>query len=256
VGCKLCTLWWIFRHHNRVFAQEFLLSLAVLPRFRDVVVKALQRADQIIVYNHSIKERIEEFTPNVLVIPSGVDTELFSPAPESATDGGIRLLMVGLVDDYYKGFHILRSACHKLVRRGFRINLMVTSHRRFPEDFIHSLGWLPPSKLAEIYQRADICVVPSIWPEPQGIVALEAMASGKPLVASDIGGLKEVVQDGVSGLLFKPGDSEDLAGKLTKLIEEPELRRELGKRGREEAVEKYRWDVIYQNHYRKIFSDL
>ena len=254
--CKLCTLWWILRHHNRVFAQEFLLSLAVFPRFREVVIRALRQANQIIVYNHAIKKRIEELNPRVWVVPSGVDTELFSPASHSASDGEISVLMVGLVDDYYKGFSVLRSACHKLVRRGFRINLQVTSHRRFPEDFIRSLGWLPPAQLAEVYRKADICVVPSLWPEPQGMVAVEAMASGKPLVASDIGGLKEVVRDGVNSLLFKPGDSEDLARKLARLIEHPELRRELGERGREEAVSKYKWDVIYQNYYKKIFSDL
>jgi len=255
-GCKLCTLWWILRHHNRVFGQEFLLSLAVLPRFREVVVEAIQRADQIIVYNHSIKGRIEEFNPRVWVVPSGVDTELFAPANDSPSQREMRLLMVGGVDDPYKGFHILRSACRKLIRQGFRISLMVTSHRRFPDGFIHSLGWLTPSQLAEVYRGADICVVPSIWPEPQGIVALEAMASAKPLVVSDVGGLKEIVKDGVSGLLFKPGDPDDLACKLTRLIEKPELRRELGKRGREEAVTKYRWDVIYQTYYKKVFSAL
>jgi len=255
-GCKLCTLWWIIRHHNRVFAQEFLLSLAVLPRFREVVIRALRQAAQVIVYNHSIKERIEEFNPRVWVVPSGVDTELFAPAPKHDSKEEVGLLMVGGVDDPYKGFAVLKTACHKLIRRGYRISLMVTSHRRFPEDFIRPLGWLPPSQLAEIYRKADICVVPSIWPEPQGIVAVEAMASGKPLVASDIGGLKEVVRDGVSGLLFTPGDPEDLAYKLARLIDEPELRRKLGKQGREEAVAKYRWDVIYQTYYRKIFSDL
>ena len=256
MGCKLCTLWWIIRHHNRVFAQEFLLSLAVLPRFREMVLWALRRADHIIVYNHTIKGRIDGFNHRVWVVPSGVDTELFAPAPEEASHGEAKLLMVGGVDDPYKGFSVLRSACHQLIRRGHRIKLMVTSNRRFSEDFIHSLGWLPPAQLAEAYRKADICVVPSIWPEPQGIVAMEAMASGKPLVASDIGGLKEVVRDGVTGLLFKPGDPEDLAEKLARLIEEPGLRRELGERGREEGVTKYSWDVIYQTYYSKIFSDL
>jgi glycosyltransferase involved in cell wall biosynthesis len=78
-------------------------------------------------------------------------------------------------------------------------------------------------------------VVPSIWPEPFGQVAVEAMACGKPVIASAIGGLPDVVADGVSGLLVEPGNVRALQEALRTLLSDPARREQMGMMGRQRA---------------------
>jgi len=253
LGCKLCTSLWIIRHHNRVFGQEFLFSLAFLPRFQKIVKDCFHNADTIIVYNHSIKNKIDPYNDNVRVIPSGVDAKLFAPSLE-ADRSTIKILMVGLADDPCKGFSILKNALTKLRKNGYNVRLLVTSKRTYKEGFIESLGWLDQQKLAKVYNQADICVIPSIWPEPFGMVSLEAMSCSKPLIASHHGGLKEIIDEGETGLLFEPGNSNDLYEKLALLIKDANLRKILGKKGREKVIENYDWDIIYNKYYENMFT--
>ena len=83
-----------------------------------------------------------------------------------------------------------------------------------------------------VWDACDIAVVPSIEPEPFGLVAIEAMASGKAVVATARGGLLDIVEDKKSGLLVEPGDAGALADALERLIKDPDLRRSLGEAGR------------------------
>ncbi|MBC7619258.1 MAG: glycosyltransferase, partial [Candidatus Saccharibacteria bacterium] len=83
-----------------------------------------------------------------------------------------------------------------------------------------------------VWDACDIAVVPSTEPEPFGMVAIEAMAAGKPVIVAGHGGLLDIVEDGVSGLIFKPGDVQAFAQQLDRLINAPTLRSDLGARGR------------------------
>jgi glycosyltransferase involved in cell wall biosynthesis len=83
----------------------------------------------------------------------------------------------------------------------------------------------------DIWAAADIAVVPSTEPEAFGLVALEAMAARKPVLAADHGGLPEIVKDGVTGLLVPPNDAVALSAAMRRLIELPALREELGTNG-------------------------
>jgi glycosyltransferase involved in cell wall biosynthesis len=95
-----------------------------------------------------------------------------------------------------------------------------------------------PHRLAiEALRRAMLTVAPSLWPEPFGLVALEAAAAGKPIVASDIGGLRDIVVDGETGFLVPPGDRPALVGALGKLIGDAELRGRLGAAAQMRATE-------------------
>ncbi len=95
-------------------------------------------------------------------------------------------------------------------------------------DRVRFLGWLGPTELDAAYERAAVVAVPSLWPEPFGVVGIEAMARGRPVVASRTGGIPDWLVDGVTGVLTRPGDVGELAAALRRLIESPELRARMG----------------------------
>lgn len=80
--------------------------------------------------------------------------------------------------------------------------------------------------------------------EAFGVVLLEAMACGKPVIASNLPGVRSVVSAGEDGLLVRPGDIDDLAEKTQMLLDDPQRRREMGERGRDKVEEKYAWPKI------------
>jgi len=95
---------------------------------------------------------------------------------------------------------------------------------------IRYIGYI--KQVENIYHSADIVVVPSRWQEPLGLINLEAGASRKPVVATRVGGIPEVVEDGVNGYLVEPGDVDGLAGRVGQLIADPALRIRFGEAGR------------------------
>ena len=105
------------------------------------------------------------------------------------------------------------------------------------------LGSIPREGLPEYYQRSSVCVVPSIW-ENYPYVCLEAMACAKPVIASDIGGLRSMIRHGENGLLFAPGSSRQLAQNLIHLLKNPQLIDKFGKAARKDIEEKYAPQII------------
>ncbi len=110
--------------------------------------------------------------------------------------------------------------------------------RRAPEGTIF-LGPLALAEMSRFYREARFVVVPSRCLEGFGLVAAEAMSHGLPVVASRIGGLAEVVEDGTTGLLVEPGNAEELAAAMRRLWDDPDLCRRLGAAGRAKAAREY-----------------
>jgi glycosyltransferase involved in cell wall biosynthesis len=108
---------------------------------------------------------------------------------------------------------------------------------------VHVLGPWPHEVAIEALRRSMFTVAPSIWPEPFGLVALETAAAGKPIVASDIGGLRDIVLDGETGLLVPPEDRAALIGALQRMAVDGELRERLGTAARRRA-EEFRAEAI------------
>lgn len=101
-------------------------------------------------------------------------------------------------------------------------------------------------ELSSFYANARIIVLPSICFEGFPGVIAEAMLHAKPVVCSRIGGLPEIVDDGVTGLLSEPGNAEDLAGKIRYLWDRPALCREMGQAGREKVLREYSPEKYYE----------
>jgi D-inositol-3-phosphate glycosyltransferase len=128
-------------------------------------------------------------------------------------------------------------------------------HEHGLDDLVTFLGKRDQDTLPYYYSAAEAVVLPSHY-ESFGMVALEAMACGTPVVASQVGGLAFLVQDGVTGYTVPSTDVEALADRLTKLIEDPDLRTRLGDQAAALAQE-YSWDIIAENiltHYQEVIA--
>jgi glycosyltransferase involved in cell wall biosynthesis len=127
------------------------------------------------------------------------------------------------------------------------------------EPFVDFWGYLPSERLPELWSQIQVQVVPSLWAEPFGLVATEAMAAARPVIASRGGGLEESVMDGETGLLFEPGNVDELTDGLLKLLNNYDLCRKMGKRGLATCLHKLDNTRILKEHldgYQALRSDL
>src|SRR5206468_12053710 len=110
-------------------------------------------------------------------------------------------------------------------------------------------GKVAPHELQASYARAAVCVLPSVLDtrgdtEGLGVVLLEAMNHGTPVIASRVGGIPDIVEDGVSGLLVPPGDADALATAVRRVRAGPSLARRFGDAGRRRRREPFSWDAV------------
>jgi phosphatidyl-myo-inositol alpha-mannosyltransferase len=189
------------------------------------------------------------------IIPNGVDLDLYADAEpfDGLRDGTLNILFVGRFEERKGLGHLLR-AYHRLRKRRVDARLLVVGtgpkareYRRFVglrgiRD-VEFLGRVSDHDKARYFASADIFCAPATGQESFGIVLLEAMAAGVPIVASDIHGYKQVVQRNVQGLLVEPKNQRALAAALYALARDPELRHEMGEAGRATAPD-YSWPRV------------
>jgi len=185
------------------------------------------------------------------IIPNAVDTSRIRP-PEREPEDNIILFVGRLV--YRKGLHVLIKALQRIKGRDFKLYVVGGGYMEIParmlakaygvEDKVEFLGVVPEDVKIELYRRAKIVVVPSIFNESFGIVALEAMAAGRPVIASRVGGLEDIVVNGETGILVEPGSEEQLAEAIELLLDDEPYRRRLGANARRVVEERYSWDVV------------
>jgi glycosyltransferase involved in cell wall biosynthesis len=107
------------------------------------------------------------------------------------------------------------------------------------DDYVSFLGHVPPEEMPQLLQRFDVLLVPSIWEEPFSRMVLEGMISGLVVVATPRGGTIEILRDGENGLLFTPGDPQDLARKIIQLVENPISRRKMADTAQQTVIERF-----------------
>ena len=123
------------------------------------------------------------------------------------------------------------------------------------EDLTEFTGRVGHEDLASYYAAADVCVVPSHY-EPFGLVAIEAMASRTPVVASNVGGLKFSVADGETGLLAPPQDEAAFAEAIDSILADDRWREELGRKARDRVVTKFSWNGVASQLDRQYLVEL
>jgi glycogen synthase len=190
-------------------------------------------------------------------------------------DDGETVLFVGRVNRW-KGAHLLMQAVPGVLRRRPRTQFVLAGEVRFmaargvsmhtyllglvPPEHHHAitfLGRVPHDELDHHYRSAAVCAFPSLF-ETFGYTCVEAMAFGKAIVASDSGGMADLLDGGTCGLLFTPPNVGDLVDRLLTLLEDPGRRRELGRRARERVRNHYGRDNVlgrFESFYRSAIAD-
>jgi glycosyltransferase involved in cell wall biosynthesis len=242
------------------------------PRFSAAVVTVSDAARAMFL------DRRGRLPRNVATLYDGVDTRCFVPGYDGS---GVRrelgldpeALLVGFVGrlDHWKGVDVFLRAsaiCTKCSpearfvviggavegREEVARQLEQLAQRLGIDDVVRFAGWrYGPDAMPAVFAALDIVVLPSTWPEPFGLVLVEAMASAKPVIASNHGGPVEVCVPGATGLLVRPGDPEALASTMLELLHDPDRRARMGQQGRARVEEHFeqrrcveRFEALYE----------
>lgn len=243
----------------------------------------LNSADKIIVSsmdyanNSEIKELVKS-NNKIVEIPYGVDLDRFQPRARDISlmeqyrikENEKMILFVGGLDKahYFKGVPKMIKAFHNFkieVGGEYRLLIVGDGDERFGyeqiafdyglRDKVIFAGRISDNDLMKYYNLADLLVLPSINKgEAFGIVLIEAMASGIPVIASNLPGVRSVVENGINGLIVDPGNTDDLKNKIKYLMERPEKLRSFGLESRRIAREKYNKEDLAKK-FNKIFNE-
>jgi glycosyltransferase involved in cell wall biosynthesis len=205
-----------------------------------------RRVDRYIAISDSVAQAcmpvIRDSRAEADIIPPFISDEYFRPAdtsrPKFLESIGEYIMFAGALGPH-KGLDVLLEA-YREIDRPVRLVLLGLRRHDTPQHFPDGVVVAEDVSHADVMRAWSNCllaVVPSRWPEPWGMVAVEAMAAGRPVVASAIGGLKTLVQDGRTGVLVPPGDAAGLRAGIQRLLDDPAERSRMGEAGRQRAAE-------------------
>ncbi|MGL5794522.1 MAG: glycosyltransferase family 4 protein, partial [Waterburya sp.] len=254
---------------------------AIAPRLEQADL-VLSCSDYI---TNKIADRFPEYADKCKTVNNGVDSSYFVPSPSSRRENltnAPKFLFVGRISPE-KGVHDLIDAFIKVIEKYPQATLTIIGAHIIgakkllfdlqpePEvqaleryyyvnylEYVKSLvpahlasqiiflGSLPQEKLLPYYQAADVVINPSLS-EAFGMSLVEAMATETPVVATKIGGMTEIVDHQVNGLLTEPGDTQELAEAMLNIVSNPEQALLMGKAGRKKVLQHYSWEQIAKN---------
>ncbi len=228
-------------------------------------LKACKKVDKIIVNSEYMRSKVITLfgisREKIAVIPNGIDLKKFSVRDKrTALDGNPAILFVGHLW-WIKGVDVLLRAMMRLKSALPEAKLHIVGdrhehehekdYRRLAkrlslEEEVIFHGAVPYSKIPYYFKSATLCVIPSLH-EGFSLTMLEAMASGTPIVASDIERFREILQDGENALLFKSGDAVSLSAAILKLSTDSSLRKKITQSA-SKTVLNYSWDSIAERY--------
>ncbi len=234
-------------------------SGASSARLFDLASPILRRVARRLTVRIAVSETARRFAePRIggpfVIVPNGVETDRFAAAEPADLGPGTKLLFVGRLDPR-KGFAVAVGAFARLGAARPEVRLVVVGDgperaalQALPADVrsrVTMMGTVPNVNLPPYEAACDVYLGPAIGGESFGVVLVEAMAAGIPVVASDVPGYDEVVRDGVDGLLVPPDDPAALATATARVLDDPGLARHLRAAGRERAAT-FDWSVIVE----------
>jgi glycosyltransferase involved in cell wall biosynthesis len=221
--------------------------------------KVHKSLDKFFVASHYMKQNLIRqgyLEHKIEVIPHFTDIQNHTPRES----GGKNILFIGRIC-HEKGIEILIDSL-ELLDEDFQFivvgngssDYIIRLNKKLKQKGLNKktklIGWINNNQLSHYYNMASLVVIPSIWPEPFGIVGIEAMAHGKPTVAFDVGGIPEWLENEKSGFLVNRGDVNALARKISILLNDASLRKQFGQYAQTRALALY----AKENHIRKLVT--
>lgn len=221
----------------------------------------LKKADRIIITHKEYltsSAYLNSYSNKIEVVPVGVDTNKFRPLniKEQLCD----LFFLSVLDEFhrYKGLDDLLKALKIAKKENPMIRLIVGGNGKLMAEYkkmachmglehnVEFIGFIPDDKLTEYYNKSNVFVLPSTTSSQEGfgMVLLEAMACGKPVITTEIVGLSREIREYGAGEIIKPGDVHGLARAICDLINDRDKAKSMGVSGRELVDERYSWDII------------
>ncbi len=210
---------------------------------------------RIAVSEYARRSLVEYTGGDAVLIPNGVDCSLYAgeePLPGRAR-GQSTIMFLGRIDEPRKGLPVLLAALPRVVEALPEVNLLVAGPGDIGQvragldpavvDHVEFLGLVSQEDKARAFRSADIYVAPNTGGESFGIILLESMAAGTPVVASDIEAFQRVLREGAAGVTFRNGDVADLARRIIDLLRDEPRRAQLRRRGFDRAAE-FDWGTV------------
>ena len=227
-------------------------------------------SSEVIVNSNYMKNEVQRLFglpyDKINVIPNGVNLQLFSNVNvdydfrrQYAMDNEKIILYVGRLV-YEKGIQNLIAAMPKILDRYHDSKLIICGRGGMIDDLreqvkylgidnkVYFAGYCDSKKMQKMYKCADVAVFPSTY-EPFGIVAIESMLSGTPTIVSDVGGLNEIVEHGVTGMKSYAGNANSIADSVLALLFDPKLCASISQNAIKKVKENYNWAKITDNTY-------
>lgn len=249
----------ILTFHANIKGSRFLKKF---PFLMSLVNKICQwKVDGIIGVAPLTLKPFKNYSGPKIVIPNGIDLEIFNPGQpkiEKYLDGKINILFLGRIEERKGLIYLLKA--YKILTKNLppkfskNLRLIIVGEGPLKENLekwvkknklpnVIFEGKVPEEKVPSYYTTCDIFCSPAIFGESFGLVLIEAMACGKPVVAFANEGYKEFLKDKKGGFLAKNRDYKDLAKKIEILLKHEKLRKEMGRQGIEEA-QRYSWSKV------------
>lgn len=230
----------------------------------------INKADKIIGLTQAIKDLVARYynisSNGMPIVPNPIDIDFFKPREHKIAKSNPVVLYAGRLE-FRKGVHVLMRAIHRVLKKipeakfifigkdsGMKPYLINKIKDTNSSENVLIIEGMPRYKLKEFYQESSLCVLPSLW-ENHPYTCLEAMACGKPVIATNIGGYPEIIQNGFNGFLVEAGSSKELAEAILKLLSDATLCENLGKNARKTIESRYRSVEIAQRMV-SIYSEL
>jgi spore coat protein SA len=254
--------------------NDHLASRAMKPLYKRVIDKV----DLVLCVSDFIRDSARASFPSqsdkFVTVVNGTDADFFRPTPRPEAraqladvtfePGCSYFVYVGRLVEI-KGVHVLLEAFSGLLARNPNARLIVAGSSFFSDapktsyearlqemarPMQHAIvftGYLPHDKIRLLYAAADAVVVPSTWQEPSGLVLIEAMACGACVIGTRVGGAREIVEDGRTGLMIEPARPDVLQASMQRVIDDPSLRSRLGTAARAEVEQRFTWQRVSSN---------
>ena len=243
--------------------------------FRPLYRQALAKVDTVICVSDYIRrsavQHFPEFADKFTVVFNATDPEVFKPYGQQAIaqlkdvlamdPNKTYLLYVGRLTEI-KGIHVLIEAFRQIHTQLPNTRLIIAGSSFFGgaakttyeqslvelakpvSEAIIFTGFMPHEKLKYLYSAVDIVVLPSVWQDPCPLVVLEAMASGTCLISTAVGGVPEILIDGVNGLLVKPDSPVEIAQAVSEILKNPAKKAEIERVARAQIMKDYAWSHL------------